>query len=1378
MAGRPPAPQPGKTKAKGKAPATRPQPKQVGSIFGLADVKHPFQGVTATEPTQPRARRAGPLVPGTSMTPNLTEQVSLARARRQRLAQGGLLSALQSAKENAAATVVPSQPRFATPPPATTTAPPRRVARETAAAGAPTTSLAGRFGAVPTPKTTGGSPLGDILGRLNEPLIGKGAASAIGRDVLAPAAKVGQYAVGTGAASVLAALGVGSTDILTKSALKRSSYVLPDEPLARIARAGLSAPDISIPKASLNFEGTAYAGGPPNARIPFKDLMGQTGWSLKPDYKAKLIKIARDVQGWNPSDLEGLSATDQIYRAYNKPPGLFSRIAKGVASDVVLGGSMTVGAAGLLSEAAQGRGAQALNDYRHALASVTPGLAAHPVGDVLLTHPLFAATALHGGLKSLGAVGHLRPGVPGERSFNLRSTGEPVNLGPRSKNLVTAAGQELGDLSARLPLVGGPISRVKIEHKIIDQAVQDAKDRTNPEHIAVQVPQRNAALALPKERRQQLIAHAGWGGTPGLEDGAAHFERLAAQTGDARAANWATFLHKTLADTTTLSPKDQAFLDAYHATQTHTSNVFKGLGLHGDVAQRYRQYELPIEHAASGGDALAKATIDARNAFEDARNSGPDGPSPALRAKITEVTRDVRRHTGKAVPTHEEWLAKGKDLAKRRPTLRQGASEAAKGKYETDLRLWRNEKARHARMGGRISAHTTEARQQGKRLEGLNAKQAAALPRDELIRLAHDRYQALTDQFIERHLAQPGATPAAYTNYVKPKSEFPHPSRLSGKQRFTPKMAREYRSSGNTARSGNFQLDWRASLQANAEAQRVRSHVGVYNEIINHPMVHHTVGDGEQGVPRGYTFTPLENLRSVEKTAPAWDEQLIALHDNTRERGLRQSFANAVQSNTKGQGEIIPRGVEGYLVPKGMHDRIVAWATPRKMTRYDRANAAYQRALIGIYPSTWLGNAPGSLPLALSSGALPGSGAYSLALRSRPSNEPGIAPSTLSGLGVGGRTAAAGGNWLDRMLGKGREFSMHGEDFTSRAAYFGQAKRYVEGSLPLVRKMFPAIEKVLPERYKGIAQKLNKDYETVYRALAKGEFEKNAPLPPEIKAARDRMIRHAQSFAGAAHKPQGELGRHIGQVILFHSWLGHILKLTLITLPLKHPRRAMLLNALSVYGNQYRQEHGAYPSWMAQFLPVLKASQSIGGGRSAPGVFSLGLGQLTPMSSAGTLAQAGTQLDTGSPLALAAGVTSPLLQPFLKALIAAHDNSKLRPGEPGRVDPLSVIVEGAKQIIPGYRKFQPASGSDLAGNRRHYFEYVPNPSGKGYKRYEIPYAMRPGGRPLTGPLGDLSRVFGLPIEWNPTGGVPLGVEQGNQQTIQAANEIKRELAKK
>lgn len=133
--------------------------KQVGSVFGLPDVGHPFQGIG--EPTGAPAKKKGK---------NQTEQSALARARLQRLTHGGLLTPAQRVAEAKAAIKVPAKPLFATPPPEGKAAP--AASKPPAQTSAPTGPRAGMAAAeAKKPKGSLLPTVQAILDRIQKPAL-------------------------------------------------------------------------------------------------------------------------------------------------------------------------------------------------------------------------------------------------------------------------------------------------------------------------------------------------------------------------------------------------------------------------------------------------------------------------------------------------------------------------------------------------------------------------------------------------------------------------------------------------------------------------------------------------------------------------------------------------------------------------------------------------------------------------------------------------------------------------------------------------------------------------------------------------------------------------------------------------------------------------------------------------------------------------------------------------------------------------------------------------------------------------------------------------------------------------------------------------------
>ncbi|MDP9227290.1 MAG: hypothetical protein M3P18_26275 [Actinomycetota bacterium] len=88
-------------------------------------------------------------------------------------------------------------------------------------------------------------------------------------------------------------------------------------------------------------------------------------------------------------------------------------------------------------------------------------------------------------------------------------------------------------------------------------------------------------------------------------------------------------------------------------------------------------------------------------------------------------------------------------------------------------------------------------------------------------------------------------------------------------------------------------------------------------------------------------------------------------------------------------------------------------------------------------------------------------------------------------------------------------------------------------------------------------------------------------------------------------------------------------KLLLWTLPVKHPRRAVILEDLAQYGDQYRKTHGVFPDWYISNLPLFQHVERLGGG-GVPQTFTktFSTAGINPYA---TLENAGSSLSTADP---------------------------------------------------------------------------------------------------------------------------------------------------
>jgi hypothetical protein len=315
---------------------------------------------------------------------------------------------------------------------------------------------------------------------------------------------------------------------------------------------------------------------------------------------------------------------------------------------------------------------------------------------------------------------------------------------------------------------------------------------------------------------------------------------------------------------------------------------------------------------------------------------------------------------------------------------------------------------------------------------------------------------------------------------------------------------------------------------------------------------------------------------------------------------------------------------------------------------------------------------------------------------------PDLAPAVLRGRGVAGSLAPN----IRSHVGTGMDFmraqSQRGEDFSRLAAFFSKAGPHIDKR----------------------AKQLNMTADEYAKEFAAGHVD-----PHKL----DEFIDHATKFVGDVAMPDSKLGAKLGKAILFHQWVGHIAKLLLFTLPVSHPRRLMLLQALGAYGNQYRQQHGVWPDWYAEYLPLFQHTERIGKlGRPQTFTKTFSTQGVNPFSS---LNQFASPVSTQDSLAnILTGVLAPPLQIGLNSVFNRPTDSKS----------LSRYIAGQTlRQVPGVSVVRPQSGmaSDsipFISEQRKVYSSGRKVNGKSVP---LPYDFRPTARPEGGILGALERYL-------------------------------------
>lgn len=567
-------------------------------------------------------------------------------------------------------------------------------------------------------------------------------------------------------------------------------------------------------------------------------------------------------------------------------------------------------------------------------------------------------------------------------------------------------------------------------------------------------------------------------------------------------------------------------------------------------------------------------------------------------------------------------------------------------------------------------------------------------------------YDHAVREYAQGHLGAGGFEPTRVA-YTPPPATgaitSPYTKGSGGRVRFNARVPRQKASTGGSFESGNYLIDPKVALRENLQAQRLRTSVGLTSDE-NLAKIGAIKAERGDERPHGYVFTPSQNPATVGKVISDLHDQPVGAHDYYhQESTVRDRLAKHLEASADTTGEHAAQ--PGWFVPEGAWNRILDYTRPESRFGYDKFMRQYQRAMISIFPSTVLGNTVGSVPLALAAGA----GPKSFAKAAESSRDASLVPYSIHGRGVAGNLAADARNPLTAGMNKMRAANVKGEDFSRDAAYFSKALKGADKR----------------------AKELGYDDTNGYlRDMASGKVD------PDV---RDQAIAHAIKFAGDAAKPATKTTRRLGRVVLFPAWLQHMTTLMLKTLPIEHPRRLALINAMAAYGDQYRKEHGALPTWMQEFAPLFTHTM---GGQEFTQV--AGLGQLAPQGTAGGVFD---QLSQSQPFTdRLIGLTNPPVAAGLHTALQIHDNPK----SAYPVDMKRYIENQLLYTVPGMSKFFPRTGMEpdsLPWSPRRYTIPYKDPDGNSV---QVPWAMRPGARPEGGALGIASRVLGLPLYNVPT----------------------------
>lgn len=1380
--------------------------RSVRTAGRLANVVGAQHGLTPTHSF------GSPGVARDKFTPALTARTEIAKADQARLRQGGLLSPAQRQRERQAVNIIATAPTFHDTHalPASLSAIGGNLKGRTPSGAPPplpTPHAVGARSAQPR------NPFAPKPGQHVNPLdlASRAAGTALEAAASVPGTFTTPLSIRGGGGGV-----VGSSaqpDVLkvkpthlstaledTSSRLNAVSTKAADA----LQSGGLPTPSGSIPVGWINIDPQAGAAVKPGTKdVPIAALGAAY---LTPE--AKAVQDAKAIKrGWFPQELEGLNGLETLKRANSDPPGILTRILRNAAGDIVRTGGVPAAFIGLGTEAATGHAGRAADQLLGMAADQTIGLLKHPV-ESAISHPYYTIPAVGLAGRTAGAVGLLNRAERGMRTIDtglthdaltgaaakeLKATGAEIpqtptviQRGQYSRNLWDHIGQLASDKTAK-----SRVGRATLLRGSLDRDIRNATSAEGAQHAVLQHVYAKLHRKIGRQRSEVLLRLADAGGRADVV--LAHYERRAAIDGEhSAAAGQARFIREHVLNHE-LTPDDQAFLEAHLHLSEHTSGTHVELGRFGEPARVFRQHEALIESLASGGDAQAQRILNLRDIAHGKR---PTAESELRTGKIKEAEGVL----AKVVAQHEAALKRIEQAPPPRPPGKgAGAASAIAKAYEAHLakrpadrvdrvvplsrvraesgmnpaefaaHLERAEKAGEIKLygstsskgpgaiivnGRRVGAMSIEKTARGagadaqKAWRALNkayasrvkrAKaQAAALAVRRLdaekrigtLKAAEENkaldpkvheavqqeYANAVNQFAADHLKQPGAFTPHYVERLKVADSGAVAQRrtLRTKVRFSNRLSKQPMSTGETFRAGDYLIDSQSPMRNSLAAMRMRQTRTIYNTVVQKYGIHH---DAKATVPEGMVSVNENTLTSLASALKALEDNPVSHQDYYAQEA---SIRNKVKAGLEA-GSTSERGTtqdKGYFVPKAIYDRMLDYVTPESRNRYDRFLRQYQRALISIYPSTVLGNTLGSIPLAVAGGAIH---PHAFADAYRAMKNPELGPLAMRGRGAAAGLASDPRNRAGQYMNFMRRQSVKGEDYSRLAAFFSKAS-------PYIRKR---------------ADELNMDVEAYLKKFVKGEID-------EQKLSQ--FLDHAEQFLGDTVKPNGAFGRKAAHVILFHNWVGHMMKVMLYTIPVKHPGRATLINILGQYGDQYRQTHGVWPQWMTDFVPLKHFSSMLPGAYGNQNYTLAGdVTQLTPQGTAGGVLD---QLSADRPiLDSIANVIAPPWSAAMKTALTQYQAANASPTDLNVPDWRWNAVSNALGMIPGERKFFPTTGqrADSVPIVHEEPRLYMAPHGTG--RIQSPF-LQPGAMPLGGRIGDPWWARGLGTAAR-VGGVPL-----------------------
>lgn len=327
--------------------------------------------------------------------------------------------------------------------------------------------------------------------------------------------------------------------------------------------------------------------------------------------------------------------------------------------------------------------------------------------------------------------------------------------------------------------------------------------------------------------------------------------------------------------------------------------------------------------------------------------------------------------------------------------------------------------------------------------------------------------------------------------------------------------------------------------------------------------------------------------------------------------------------------DVAEAGGDYILIPRYMYNAMerelkrISYRPGELVSKADAITKQWRNFTLNIFPRTGFANLVGSAALAVLGGAGPKS--FYLAYRYiKYGDVPGPTQLrqrfalTLTTEAEFARARAALPQ--ERLQIPGTQRTVGAEDPLRALAWWMNTMRRFNG----VSEDFGRLAVWYSRAYKESARLADdvgfRDRWFMMRGLTEGmedlleRFANNDPQYAELAA---KFTDDAFEFVGDLHSG-GQLNTILRIAFPFQQWYRHILRLTLVTMPLKYPGRTLFLQRLSEIGREYQKKNGVLPPWFMDVMPIL-VEERIVDGIPQEYIFGWRLSNLNPWATAAEL---------------------------------------------------------------------------------------------------------------------------------------------------------------